>query len=168
MAIDNQIGLTFTAQEITDINAAILTLKTTLQPKLINLTVEQRRTNPKIGDKTLAFDDKCETYAAQRPDLVPNFTDTGELAQDRAAIAIAQPWLRDLGPICEGLEDTVSLLFTDVYMFDLSLLQSVKQAAKRGVAGADTIYNDLKERFPGRPPAAGGVGSGVGGGTPPP
>lgn len=164
MAIDNQISLVFTAQDITDINAALAVLEDKLLPKLINLTVEQRRANPKIGDKTLAFDEKCQTYAAQRPELVPAFADTAELAKDRAAIAMAQPWLLKLAPLCEGLEDTVSLLYTDVYNFDLSLLNSVKQASKRGVPGADTIYEDLRQRFPGRPPAAPPAG---GGGSPP-
>lgn len=56
-------------------------------------------------------------------------------------------------PLCEGLEDTLSLAFTDLYLANLSFYASVKQAAKRGVAGADTIYNDLKVRFPGRSPA---------------
>ena len=47
----------------------------------------------------------------------------------------------------------MSLLYTDLYLADLSFYANVKQAARRGVVGADTIYNDLKARFPGRPPA---------------
>jgi hypothetical protein len=57
----------------------------------------------------------------------------------------------ELAPICEGLEDTVSLAYTDVYVADLAFHQNVKQAAERGVPGTDTIYDDLKQRFPGRP-----------------
>jgi len=33
---------------------------------------------------------------------------------------------------------------------DLAFCQNVKQAAKRGVGGSGTIYDDLKTRFPGR------------------
>jgi|APTNR8051073442_1049403.scaffolds.fasta_scaffold02011_14 hypothetical protein len=58
---------------------------------------------------------------ASRADLVPSFLDTAEMAKDRKLVA------------------------------DLAFYQNVRQAAKRGVSGADTIYNDLKERFPGRP-----------------
>ena len=54
-------------------------------------------------------------------------------------------------PICEGLEDTIMLANSDNYVGDLAFYQNVRQAAKRGVSGADTIYNDLKTRFPGRP-----------------
>jgi hypothetical protein len=39
---------------------------------------------------------------------------------------------------------------------------NVRMAAKRGVPCTDTIYNDLKERFPGRPPAGPNGGNGGG------
>jgi hypothetical protein len=88
-----------------------------------------------------------------RPELVPGFIDLEEMATDRQLIEDLLPCLRELEPICEGLQDTVSLAYTDVYMADLAFHQSVKVAAKRGVPGTDTIYNDLKTRFPGRPKA---------------
>ena len=75
------------------------------------------------------------------------------LAAVAALVADLAPIFSELMPICEGVEDTMSLAYTDIYLSDLSFYQSVKQAAKRGAAGTDTIYNDLKERFPGRPPA---------------
>lgn len=34
---------------------------------------------------------------------------------------------------------------------DLAFYQNVKQAARRGVNGAEAIYADLQQRFPGRP-----------------
>jgi hypothetical protein len=76
------------------------------------------------------------------------------------------PCLQELAPICEGFEDTISVAYTDIYVGDLAFYANVKQAAKRGVAGTDTIYDDLKQRFPGR--AAGGVNGGEGGGGFPP
>lgn len=136
-----------------------------LKPKLINLTVEQRRALPKIGDKTIAFDEKCQMYASHRPELVPNYADTAELGRDRTAVGIMAPWLSVINPLCAGVDDTLSQLQTDICMFDLTFLQSVKQAAKRGVPGTDTICNDLRQRFPGRPPS---TGEGGGGGNPPP
>ena len=99
---------------------------------------------------------QCDALVEQI-DLVPSFLDTAELALDRKLIDDLLPCLREIAPICEGLEDTVSLAYTDVYMADLAFHQNVKQAAKRGVPGTDTIYDDLMERFPGRlkaePPA---------------
>ncbi len=103
-----------------------------------------------MADKTLAFDEKCKAYMANRPELVPGFIDGDEMAIDRKLVADLLPTLRELAPICEALQDTFSLAYTDIYVADLAFHQSVKQAAKRGVAGADTIYDDLKMRFPGR------------------
>ena len=116
--------------------------------------MQERQTLLKIGDRTLAFHQKCVAYRAARPELIPSFTDMVELAKDLKLIADLQPCLTVIAPLCEALEDTISLAFTDSYLADLSFFANVKQAAKRGVAGADTIYNDLKQRFPGRPPVA--------------
>ena len=54
------------------------------------------------------------------------------------------------------LGDTVTLIASEIYMADLAFYQNVRQASKRGVSGADTIYTDLRVRFPGggRAPAA--------------
>jgi hypothetical protein len=41
---------------------------------------------------------------------------------------------------------------SELMMADLSFYQNVRQAAKRGRPGADTIYNDLRVRFPGGNP----------------
>ena len=151
MASDNRISLEITAAQKTAIVDAVTALKTALTGITINLTKEERQTLPKIGDKTLAFDEKCQAYMAARPELVPGFIDMAEMAKDRKVIADLLPCLREVAPICEGIEDTITLAYSDIYVADLAFHANVKQAAKRGVPGTDTIYDDLKERFPGRP-----------------
>ncbi len=153
MASDNRISVEITAAQKTAIVDAVTALKTALQGITINLTKEERQTLPKIGDKTLAFDDKCQAYMTARPELVPGFIDLVELAKDRKLIADLLPCLREISPICEGMEDTITLAYSDIYVADLAFHANVKQAAKRGVPGTDTIYDDLKARFPGRPKA---------------
>ena len=151
MASDNRISLDITAAQKTAIFTAVTALKTALQGITINLTADERQSLPRIGDSTLAFDEKCAAYMASRPDLVPSFLNTAEMAKDRKLVADLLPCLREIAPICEGLEDTIMLANSDNYVGDLAFYQNVKQAAQRGVTGADTIYNDLKTRFPGRP-----------------
>jgi hypothetical protein len=41
------------------------------------------------------------------------------------------------------------LVGNEIWMADLSFYQSTRQAAQRDVPGADTVYDDLKLRFPG-------------------
>ncbi len=152
MAIDNKISLNITAAQKTALETAIAALKAALLPIVINLTKDERQTLAKIGDKTLAFDDKCKAYMASRPELIPGYVDMAEVAIDRADITALLPCFRELAPLCEGLEDTVCLIFSDLYISDRAFFASVREAARRGVAGTDTIYDDLKVRFPGRPP----------------
>jgi hypothetical protein len=151
MASDNRISIDITADQKAAIVSAVGALKTALQGITINLTKDERQELPKIGDKTLAFEAKCQTYMTTRPELVPGFIDVEELAKDRKLIADLLPCLRELAPICEAIEDTITLAYSDVYVADLAFHANVKQAAKRGVPGSDTIYDDLKARFPGRP-----------------
>jgi hypothetical protein len=96
-----------------------MALKAALQGITINLTKEERQSLPMVGDKTLAFDEKCKAYMASRPELVPGFIDMAELAKDRKTVADLLLCLQELAPICEGLEDTVSLAYTDIYVTDL-------------------------------------------------
>lgn len=151
MASDNRISLEITAAQKTAIVDAVMALKAALNGITINLTADEKQSLPRIGDNTLAFDEKCAAYMASRPDLVPSFLDTAEMAKDRKLVADLLPCLREIAPICEGLEDTIMLANSDNYVGDLAFYQNVRQAAKRGVSGADTIYDDLKTRFPGRP-----------------
>ena len=83
MASDNRISLEITAAQKTAIVDAVMALKAALNGITINLTKEERQSLPKIGDKTLAFDEKCQAYMAARPELVPGFIDMAELAKDR-------------------------------------------------------------------------------------
>jgi len=156
MASDNRISIEITPAKKAAIEAAVLALKTELAGVTVSLSADERGRLPRIADKTLAFDEKCEAYMASRPDLVPGFIDAAERAKDRKLIEDLLPSLRELGPILQGLEDTVDLAGTDNFTGDLSFYQNVKQAAKRGVTGASAIYDDLKARFPGRPRGNGG------------
>ncbi len=151
MASDNRISLEITAAQKAAIVSAVGALKTALDGVLINLTPDEKQSLPRIGDNTMAFDEKCAAYMAGRPELVPSFLDTDEMAKDRKLVADLLPCFRELAPLCEGLEDTIMLANSDNMVGDLAFYQNVRQAAKRGVAGAGTIYDDLKTRFPGRP-----------------
>lgn len=153
MASDNRISLTITAAQKTAIVNAVTALKTALDGIITNLSVDERRSLPKIGDKSVAFDEKCAAYMASRPELVPSFLDTAEMTKDRQLVADLLPCFRELAPLCEGLEDTITLAQSDNMVGDLAFYQNVQAAAKRGVPGTDTILADLKTRFPGRPKA---------------
>jgi hypothetical protein len=87
MASDNRISLEIRAAQKAAVLGAIGALKTALQGIIINLHGDERCTLPKIGDKSLAFDEKCAAYMASRADPVPSFLDTGAMVKDRKLVA---------------------------------------------------------------------------------
>ena len=129
-------------QKITEIRA--------LLPFLINLTVQERKELFKLGDKGLGFDEKCKSYMAANPGLVPSFVSVTEMDKDRTLRLAVLDIQRELDSLREALDDTALVLGSEILMGDLSFYQNVRQATKRGsITGVDVIYNDLKARFPG-------------------
>jgi hypothetical protein len=148
MPNDNRISAVVSPANVT----AILTKLTeigALLPFLINLTKDERIQLPKLGPASLAFDEHCASYMASAPNLIPPFVDAAEVSKDRDLRLILANLLREAHKLCEKLDDTLLLVGSEVWMADLSFYQTVRQAARRDVPGADTIYDDLKERFPG-------------------
>lgn len=148
MPNDNRISA-----EVTPANVTVLMTKFTeinaLLPFLINLTKEERIQLPKLGAASLLFDEQCASYMATAPNLVPPFVDPDEVTKDRTLRVVLADALREAKKLCEKLDDTLMLVGSEIWMADLSFYQTVRQAARRDVPGADTIYDDLKARFPG-------------------
>ena len=91
-----------------NINKAITTIEENL-PELINLTAEDRRTLPKIGDKSYAFVTKSFEYARQNPKVVPNFMDMAEFEKDTNGFNNLKKVLNPLQQLVEKLDDTTLL-----------------------------------------------------------
>lgn len=148
MPNDNRISAVLTAQNKTAILSKITEIKALL-PFLINLTKAERIQLPKLGPASLAFDEHCASYMNSAPNLVPPYVDAAEVSKDRALRVDLAEVARELRKLLEQVDDTVMLVGSEIWMADLSFYQTVRHAARRDVAGADTVYDDLKERFPG-------------------
>jgi len=72
-----------------------------------------------------------------------------EVTKDRALRLVLADLLGEARKLCEKLDDTLMLVGSEIWMADLSFYQTLRQAARRDVPKADTIYDDLEERFPG-------------------
>lgn len=148
---NNTLSFHLTAAEKTRLDDAFGTIEEILVPKLIALTLEGRNELPKMGDVTLGFVTKALEYAKSHPTLVPTFTDVTELETDLLGAAVLSGYLRRLNILMSGLSDTAMLSGSEAYVAALSFYQNVKLAAKNNIPGAQAIYADLSERFPGRP-----------------
>jgi hypothetical protein len=117
-------------------------------PFRIGLTPEERSTLPKMGDKTRAFDQKASGYMESNPEFLPGFISMEELRKDRDLRDAVEEVLRPLVELCQAVDDTALQLNSEIWLAELAYYHNVREAARRGVAGAQSIYDDLAQRFP--------------------
>jgi len=147
---ENRISITISPEDNAKVKAAIDTLHTTLAPFLVALNPNERRTLPKVSDGTLPFVQKALEYAQTNAQFVPAYVDVAELKTDVDAVSTLLQFLRPLEQLFEILDDTVMLSGSEAYVAALAFYNSVKQATKMKVPGAEPIYNDLLQRFDGQ------------------
>ncbi len=145
--MDNRISA-----ELTSANKNTILTKldeiTALLPFLLNLTTEEKSSLPKMSTIRSGMDEAFALEMAAHPELVPGFVDLAEVNKDRALRSALREIFQQLGPLCEGVDDTQTAAGVDTYMAYLSFYSNVKQAAKRNVPGANTILDNLKRFFP--------------------
>ena len=116
----------------------------------IGLSAAERRALSKLGDKSVAFDQKNAAYMSSRPDLVPGYVDMTALGLNRQARVDVGDIMRVVGDLYQRLADTDMKLGSQVIKPERAFYNSVQEAAKHGVNGAQAIYDDLKPRFAGQ------------------
>jgi histidyl-tRNA synthetase len=118
---------------------------------LFNLSPSDRKEMLKMGDKTLAFVDKALGYADKHPELIPPYLDLDEAKRDFSLANNLNEILRELSTLYQSVEDVLMLSGSEAYSAALMFHASVKGASRSDVAGSRAIYDDLAQRFPGRP-----------------
>lgn len=122
----------------------------TLLPFLIAKTNEERQKGFKLGDGTLAFLEKSSNYANQNPALVPSYLNLPEMTKDTLLASDLDQILKSLEPVIQNVIDTYQEAGAEALTGALIFYNNVKLAAHNNVPGAQVIYDDLKEQFPGR------------------
>lgn len=148
MPDDNRISAELTEADKQAVLDAVTLIRSKI-PFLLSLTPDERQTLPKMSDKSAAFDDKCATYMDSLPALVPGFVDVNEVKKDRALRAQLTDVAAELIALGRNMDDTMMVVSSELWMANLSFYQSARQAAKRGINGAQAAYEDLSQRFPG-------------------
>jgi len=148
MAYDNRVLAVLSDDEVTSIQSALTTIRGAL-PFLVTLSAQERREMPKMGPKSVGFDEKCATYMTNRGEFAPGFMDVTEVQKVRALRSQLLRFTMELQTLASCVDDTVRLASTDVWLSDLDYYKGVREAAKTGQAGAQDAYDDLRVRFPG-------------------
>jgi hypothetical protein len=123
-------------------------LRQLLAPYFTPLTPTQRKTIAKMGDKSRAFVEKALELAQSNPEFVPPFLNMSEFIIDVSDATNLDPLFVAVEQLHIGLDDTQMLAGNEAYHAALIYYNSVKEAATRNIAGAKTIYDVLRVRFP--------------------
>lgn len=148
MPNDNLISATLGAEDIQAIKDALAVVRGKL-PFLVSLSPQERREMVKMGEKSMGFDEKCTLYMGNHAEFVPGFVDPQEVARDRALRSQILEFSSLLNALTQNVDDTLMVVNQDIWMANLAYYQSVREAAKRGRPNAQTLYDDLRSRFPG-------------------
>jgi len=124
--------------------AAVATIKQKL-PFLIDLTLEERKALPKMGDKSRAFVSKALEVATQNPDFLPRSFDLEEMRKDVQLFEAMYPIVMALTQLQELLDDTYVTVGSEAYSAALQVYSYAK-ASGQG-AGLEAVVGELGQRF---------------------
>ncbi|MFM7423802.1 MAG: hypothetical protein ACKO7W_02160 [Elainella sp.] len=124
--------------------AAIATIRAKL-PFLIDLTADDRKALPKMGDKSRAFVSKALEVATQNPDFLPRSFDVAELQKDVQLFESLYPVLMALTQLQDLVDDTCMAVGSEAYAAALQVYTYAKASGEG--TGLETAVEELGLRF---------------------
>lgn len=104
-----------------------------------------------MGDKSVGFMAKLLDYAANSPTFVPAFISFTELKQDVGVATALAPLEQFAAQLALDLNSTVMLAGAEGMAQASPVYKNIKFLAEQKQLGAQAAYDDLSQRFPGRP-----------------
>lgn len=144
----NQISVDIPVDVVAQISTKFQEIKDLLAPYMGTLTIEERKSLPKMSDKSVAFVNKVIEYTVSNPKFIPTMMDAEECKKDYKANQTLLPLHAASQQVGEIMKDTLMLCGHEAYVQALYYYGSVKLAARAGDPEAKTIAEDLKKRFP--------------------
>jgi hypothetical protein len=142
------ISATLSQTDRDSLMAAITTIKAKL-PFLIDLSAEERKALPKMGDKSRAFVSRALEVATQNPDFLPRSFDLEEMRKDVQLFEALFPLLMALTQLQELVDDTCLAVGSEAYASALQVYSYAK-ASGQG-SGLDSVIGEMGQRFAKKP-----------------
>ena len=161
MMTTNRISAALTQADRDAVMTAILTIKSKL-PFLVDLTAEERKALPKMGDKSQAFVTKALEVATQNPDFLPRAFDLDEMRRDVELFEKMYPIVVALTQLQELVDDTAMAAGSEAYAAALQVYHYAK-ASGQG-SGLEGMVTEMGQRFA-RKPRKGKAGTATSGQT---
>jgi hypothetical protein len=148
MALDNLVSVSFTEDELTQLDEALTVIENIVKSKaVVSLTPEQRRQYGRVAYEMEVWVDRVDSYMKQTPQFIPSFVDMNEHRTDLATHRALNPRIERVNLLLQAMQDTNLLLGTDIYNNSMAYYRTVREAAKSNASGAPVIYADLKRQF---------------------
>jgi hypothetical protein len=145
---DNRLSANLSQTDREVVMQAIATIREKL-PFLIDLTPEERRYLPKLGDKSRAFVTKALEVATQNPDFLPRSFDVDEMRRDVELFEALYPVLLSLTQLQELVDDTFIATGSEAYTAALAVYNYAKVSGN--ITGLDAVIDDMGRRFTRKP-----------------
>ncbi|MEH1937872.1 MAG: hypothetical protein V7L14_30025 [Nostoc sp.] len=139
-----RISATLTQTERDAVLQAIATIKEKL-PFLVDLSADDRKALPKMGDKSRDFVSIALEVAAQNPEFLPRSFDIDEMQKDVQLFEALYPVLLSLTQLQELVDDTTLAVGSEAYAAALQVYNYAK-ASGQG-AGLDAVIVEMGRRF---------------------
>lgn len=149
--MENRISVAIPTDVTAQVMAKFREIETLLRPFAADIAAEEKKTLLKLGDKTVPFVDKTVGYTESAPEFSPMYLDVSEFKKDNDTLKSLDQLYQPAAQVLKLIEDTRALAGNDAYAAALVYYNAIKQASANGVTKAKVIYEDLSQRFPGRP-----------------
>ncbi|MBL0683366.1 hypothetical protein [Aquimarina mytili] len=150
MPLDNIISISFTSEELQEIDNAFNTIETIIKTKTVNLTPAERSKYGSIANRNKLLVDKAKNYMDQYPEWIPRPLDKEEFDRDYVTRDQIEKMIQQLHNYSQQLIDTKTLLDHDNYKNAISFYRLMKYLSTTNEPGAETVYNDMKTLFKNR------------------
>ncbi|MBP6825432.1 MAG: hypothetical protein KA165_02635 [Saprospiraceae bacterium] len=145
----NRVSATLTPEQIAETKAALLKVRETL-PFLVGLTKDERKSLAKISTVNRSFTESAIAAISSNPDIFPLYLDVKEIRTDLTLYDQLDEIVKLSNQVTESLRDTQIIAGSEAYVSALTGYKFIAAAAKGGVQGAKSVYDDLKKRFEGQ------------------
>ena len=141
---ENRVSASLSEADREAVLTAIQTIRQKL-PFLVDLSTEERRRLPKMGDTGRAFVERALTVATQNADILPRSFDVDEFRRDAELLASLRPVAAALRQLQELVDDTLLEVSGEAYASALAVY-SYARAGGKGAA-LDGLLEGMAQRF---------------------
>jgi hypothetical protein len=147
MTNQNQISVEIPQTVIDSVTEKLQECKAALAPYLQGLTLAERMSLFKMGNKTVTTVQKVKSYMETNPEFIPAYMNPSEFLKDEKLVTQLNPIVNLATQLAVDAEDTIMLAGSEAIQSALLYYGTVREAHAKGVVTAKPVYDDLSQRF---------------------